>query len=189
MSGKRRKHCAQLTTGKKPRKRVLESPCTIESESTCGPQNEDINSDAPSKQISTGTQVTPKKTSTVSLQYSNIIQKGNGSTGHREIATCGSQTCETPIPNSEDLLKSFQKLISDGTLNIMCNILSNYSQLKDFENLLRSIADGTIQPTNISWLLNIHLGRLTSVTSTTQMRMKRLSNFSLLFTCFLEHQP
>ena len=186
MSGKRRKHCTQLTTGKKPRKRVLESSCTIESESDCGPQNEEINCDEASRQISTGTQVTPKKTSTVSLQYSNVIPKPNGSTGHREITTCGSQTCETPIPNCEDLPKSFQKLISDGTLNVMCNILSNYSQLKDFENLLRSIADGTIQPTNISWLLNIHLGRLTSVTSTTQMRWNEeiVEFFSIIYLLF-----
>ena len=64
---------------------------------------------------------------------------------------------------------SIQSLVKDGTLNILCNILSHYKQLKDFENLLRNITGSKIQPDNICWLLNLHLARMTSVTTTTQM--------------------
>ena len=65
---------------------------------------------------------------------------------------------------------SFQALIQNGTLNCLCNILSEYGQLKDFENLLRNITLGKIPLRNICWLLNLHLGRLTSLTSTTAMQ-------------------
>ena len=82
---------------------------------------------------------------------------------------------------------SFQVLIQNGTLNCLCNILSEYSQLKDFENLLRNITLGKIPPRNICWLLSLHLGRLTSLTSTTAMRWdEEIVEFFQLFTCYLE---
>ena len=65
--------------------------------------------------------------------------------------------------------------------------MSEYGQLKDFENLLRNITSGKIPPRNICWLLNLHLGSLTSLTSTTAMRWDmEIVEFFQLFTCYLE---
>ena len=86
----------------------------------------------------------------------------------------------------QDLPKSFQQLIKNGTLNILCNILSKYDQLHDFENLLYNISCGKINPNNICWLLNIHLGRLTSVSITTQMHWNQqiVKFFSIVYILF-----
>ena len=193
MSGKRRKHYAQLTTGKKPRKRVvysedtLVSMCDQQSEANPSHQHSNVGPCIPqSSPVSTSTQVTPKKTCTASVQFSTSTTQHTDRTSIEKVSTCDSPASSNSSTNSHNLPESFQKLVTDGTLKIMCNILSNYSQLSDFENLLRSIANGTIEPTNISWLLNIHLGRLTSVTSTTQMRWNEeiVEFFSIIYLLF-----
>ena len=81
---------------------------------------------------------------------------------------------------------SFQQLITTGTLNQFCSVLEIHKQLKDFENLVRNIASGKIDPNNICWLLNIHLGRLTSVSSTTLMRWNPqiIDFFSIIYILF-----
>ena len=86
----------------------------------------------------------------------------------------------------QDLPKSFQEMIQNGNLNILCNILSQYHQLQDFENLLWNISCGKINPNNICWLLNIHLERLTSVSSTTQMQWNQeiVEFFSIAYILF-----
>ena len=97
------------------------------------------------------------------------------------------RNCMRPTrPINQTFTKIFQEMIQNGTLNILCNILSQYQQLQDFENLLRNISCGKIDPNNICWLLNIHLGRLTSVSSTTQMRWNQeiVEFFSIVYILF-----
>ena len=100
-----------------------------------------------------------------------------------DVSIQKENVCDQQI---EDLPKSFQEMIQNRTLNILCNILSQYQQLQDFENLLRNISCGKIDPNNICWLLNIHLGRLTSISSTTQMRWNQeiVKFFSIVYILF-----
>ena len=150
--------------GKKYRKHRILDPTAIETVSTC-------------KEVCT--QVTPwKKT------FENEIAcDTNGLIACSDACVQKESFCDKQM---EDLPKSFKELIETGTLNILCNILSQYNQLKDFENLLRNISSGKIDPTNICWLLNIHLGRLISVNSTTQMRWNQeiVEFFSIVYILF-----
>ena len=97
-----------------------------------------------------------------------------------------TQTDNTLSCTMHDIPKEFRNLIEDGTFDLMLNILAQYDQLKDFESLLRNIASGVIPPDNICWLLNMHLGRLSSVTSTTQMRWNPeiVEFFSIIYILF-----
>ena len=156
ISQKRRKHVTHLTMGKKTGKRL---PIPDDTQGT----------------VEKICQVSPLKVETKLLQMTEIEKKN---------ASFSTDT-DTDIPSSQSstqteddihqehintLPTSFQVLIQNGTLNCLCNILSEYGQLKDFENLLRNIILGKIPLRNICWLLNLHLGRLTSLTSTTAMR-------------------
>ena len=139
-SQKRRKHVTHLTMGKKTWKRL--------------PIPDDIQGTA--EKIC---QVSPLKVKTKLLQMTEIEKK---------TASFSMET-DTDIPLSQSstqteedvhqehinaLPMSFQALIQNGTLNCLCNILSEYGQLKDFENLLRNITLEKIPPRNICWLLN-----------------------------------
>ena len=73
-----------------------------------------------------------------------------------------------------------RELISDGTLQAFCSVLENSGQLGDFGHLITNITKGNIPPENICWLLNLPLGKLMSLDSTTQMRWhKDILNFFL----------
>ena len=63
-----------------------------------------------------------------------------------------------------------RELMSDGTLQAFCSVIEKNGQLGDFAHLIKSIAKGNVSPDNICWLLNLHLGKLMSLDSTTQMR-------------------
>ena len=169
---KRRKHVTHLTMGKKTRKRL---PIADDSQGT----------------VEKICQVSPLKVETKLLQTTEI-EKKNASF---------SMDTDTDIPSSQSstqteddihqehintLPTSFQVLIQNGTLNCLCNILSEYGQLKDFENLLRNITLGKIPLRNICWLVNLHLGRLTSLTSTTAMRWDEeiVEFFSIVYLLF-----
>ena len=136
-------------------------------------------------------QVSPLKVETKLLQTTEIEKKN----------VSFSTDTDTDIPSSQSstqteddvhqehintLPMSFQVLIQNGTLNCFCNILSEYGQLKDFENLLRNITLGKIPLRNICWLLNLHLGRLMSLTSTTAMRWDEeiVEFFSIVYLLF-----
>ena len=114
----------------------------------------------PIKNITIANQTSSSSTSTgtVGLQYD-----WNTSSVEMEIVS--------PIlSNAEALPTGIREMIQDGTLNILCNILQSYDQLEDFRNLLLSLVKGKIPPENTCWLLNLHLGKLTLLSSTTEMR-------------------
>ena len=135
-------------------------------------------SDSRFKEIST--QMSPKKRPAM---QSNSACNTKGLIAFSDASIQKENVCDQQI---QDLPKSFQEMIQNGTLNILCNILSQYQQLQDFENLLWNISCGKIDPNNICWLLNIHLGRLTSVSSTTQMRWNQeiVKFFSVVYILF-----
>ena len=145
-TNKRRRKVTKLTMGKKHRKHHILASTNTESNSRF-------------KEIST--QVSPKK---LPAMQSNFACDTEGLIAFSDVSIQKENVCDQQI---QDLPKSFQEMIQNGTLNILCNILSQYQQLQDFENLLRNISCGKIDPNNICWLLNIHLGRLTSISSTT----------------------
>ena len=107
---KHRRRVTNLTTGKKHRKRrILESTKT-ESDCRC-------------KNIST--QVSPKKPTAM---QSDIACDTKGL-----IASCDASIQKETVGDQQDqhikhLPKSFQEMIQNGTLNILCNILSQYHQ-------------------------------------------------------------
>ena len=152
---KRRKHVTHWTLEKKTRKRL---PIADDSQGTA----EKI------------CQVSPLKVETKLLQTTEI-EKKNASFLPDTDTDIPSSQISTQIEDDvhqehiNTLSTSFQALIQNGTLNCLCNILSEYGQLKDFENLWRNITLGKIPLRNICWLLNLHLGRLMSLTSTTAM--------------------
>ena len=76
--------------------------------------------------------------------------------------------------------------MSDGTLQCFCSVLENSGQLGDFANLITNIAKGNIPPENICWLLNLHLGKLMSLDSATQMRWHKdiIEFFSVIYILF-----
>ena len=135
---KRRKRVTHLTTGKKTRKR-LPIPDEIQgtAEKIC--------------------QVSPLKVETKLLQTTEIEKKNVSFSTETDTDISSSQTStqteqDVNQENINTLPKCFHELIQNGTLNCLCNILSEYGQLKDFENLLRNITSGKIPPRNICWL-------------------------------------
>ena len=129
------------------------------------------------------TQVSPQKPT---VMQSDIACNTKGLIACCDASIQKETVCDQQDQHIKHLPKSFQEMIQNGTLNILCNILSQYQQLQDFENLLRNISCGKIDPNNICWLLNIHLGRLTSVSSTTQMRWNQeiVEFFSIVYILF-----
>ena len=77
---------------------------------------------------------------------------------------------EIAVRKENELPQLFNRLRSSGVLEKISHILYDNGQERDFANLLTNIATRKIDPQNICWLLNLHLARLTSVTTTTQMR-------------------
>ena len=171
-SQKRRKRVTHLTTGKKTRKRL---PIPDEIQGT----------------VEKICQVSPLKVETKLLQTTEIEKKNASFSTETDTDISSSQTStqteeDVNQENINTLPKCFQELIQNGTLNCLCNILSEYGQLKDFKNLLRNITSGKIPPRNICWLLSLHLGRLTSLMSTTAMRwdMEIVEFFSIVYLLF-----
>ena len=97
------------------------------------------------------------------------------------------QTCDNnPLLKTECLPVSIRNIITDGTLQELCCKLESEGQLNDFSSLLANIANGKIPTENISWLLNLHLGKLMSLDSTTQMRWHKdiVDFFSIIYILF-----
>ena len=80
----------------------------------------------------------------------------------------------------------FSHLNSTGILEKLSAVLYSHGQQKDFSNLLTNIALRKIDPQNICWLLNLHLARLTSVSTTTLMRWDQcvVEFFSVIYILF-----
>ena len=81
---------------------------------------------------------------------------------------------------------SIRNIITDSTLQELCSKLESEGQLNDFSSLLANIANGKIPTENICWLLNLHLGKLMSLDSTTQMRWHKdiVDFFSIIYILF-----
>ena len=136
------------------------------------------------------TQVTPTKKSSTATETLKESTHESFATTEGLITSCNASTqiCSRFDEFCLKLPASFQKLIANGTLNEFCSrsILETNNQLKDFEHLVHNLACGRIDPNNICWLLNIHLGRLTAVSSTTLMRWdpQIVDFFSIIYILF-----
>ena len=134
------------------------------------------------------TQVTPIKNITIANQTSSS-SASTGTVGSQYDSNTSSVETEIVSPilsNAEALPDGIRQMIKDGTFNILCNILESYDQLEDFRNLLLSLAQGMIPPENICWLLNLHLGKLTSLSTTTEIRWHKdiVEFFSVVYLLF-----
>ena len=173
--GGRRNKCfkSHLTMGKKRRKHVS--------------AEKEINLFADQSSLKTSTQVTPIKTFSSGNQTTNIT-KSAGTMTQNEFSPI-STSCQTDtsiVTNVSHLPQSIETLISNGMLNSLCDILSQYNQVEDFKNLLEGVASGKIAPDNICWLLNVHLGRLSGLTNTSQMHWHKdiVDFFSIVYILF-----
>ena len=80
------------------------------------------------------------------------------------------QTCDNNLLiKTEGLPLCIRNIITDGTFQELCSKLESEGQLNDFSSLLANIANSKTPTENICWLLNLHLGKLMSLDSTTQM--------------------
>ena len=164
---------SHLTMGKKRQKHVS--------------AKKEINLFADQSSLETSTQVTPIKTFSSGNQTTNVT-KSAGTITQNEFSSISSlcQTDTSIVTNVSHLPQSIEMLISNGTLNSLCDILSQYDQVEDFKNLLEGVASGKIEPDNICWLLNVHLGRLSGLTNTSQMRLHKdiVDFFSIVYILF-----
>ena len=170
---------SQLTLGKKRRKHIASGENFDDSQSIASSQGS-------YSEIST--QVTPIKNITIANQTSSS-STSTGTVGSQY--DCNTSSVETEIvspilSNAEALPTGIREMIQNGTLNILCNILQSYDQLEDLRNFLLSLVQGRIPPENICWLLNLHLGKLTSLSSTTEMHWHKdiVEFFSVVYLLF-----
>ena len=150
-----------LTTGKKFR-RYLSSQKIVEA---------DLSTSSLSSSVESCTQVTPLK-----------VKACGNQTTVAETCISATSTVESPAEEiciqtydnnlfikTESLPLSIRNIITDSTLQELCSKVESEGQLNDFFSLLANIANGKIPTENICWLLNLHLGKLMCLDSTTQM--------------------
>ena len=178
-SRKCKQYKSQLTLGKKRCKHIASGEYFNDSQSIASSQG---------SYSKISTQVTPIKNITIANQTSSS-STSTGTVALQYDYNTSSVEMEIVSPilsNAEAFPTGIREMIQDGTLNILCNILQNYDQLEDFRNLLLSLAKGKIPPKNICWLLNLHLRKLTSLSSTTEMHWHKdiVEFFSVVYLLF-----
>ena len=158
---KRRKRTC-LTTGKKFH-RHLSSQKIVEA---------DLSTSSLSSSVESCTQVMPLK---VKASGNQTTVGKTCSSATSTVESVSEEICIQTGDNNlliktEGLPLSIRDMIMNGTFEQLCSKLDSQGQLNDFSSLLANIANRKIRTENICWLLNLHLGELMSLDSTTQMQ-------------------
>ena len=109
------------------------------------------------------------ETSTSPSENSSVPESSNSGSSTEEDNTSDD---EPNVWNSNYARNCLSTLKGDKLLKPLIEVLYENSCLKDFVTLVTSLSDGTLSPTNISFLLCLERAKWQSLKTTTQMRFR-----------------
>ena len=101
---------------------------------------------------------------------SNTLPSQSSDSGSSSEEEMGNSNNEDNVWNSIYVRNCLAMLKRDSLLKPLIEVLYENSCLKDFMNLVQSLSDGTLSPTNISFLLCLERAKWQTLKTTTQMR-------------------
>ena len=107
--------------------------------------------------------------SSSSPSYSNTLLSQSSESGSSSEEEMGNSNNEDNVWNSIYVRNCLAMLKRDSLLKPLIEVLYENSCLKDFMNLVQSLSDGTLSPTNISFLLCLERAKWETLKTTTQM--------------------